>query len=312
METELMSMQQAVVFENVVKAYGSFRALDGFNLKVNAGEVTALLGPNGAGKTTAVGLMLNMLRPSSGRIEIFGREPKNKELREMTGALLQETKPADGLRTGEILQLFRSYYKNPLSYERLLDLSGLHKEEKRKATALSGGQRRRLAFAQALAGNPSLIILDEPTVGMDVESRFRFWEVISALANDGKTILLTTHYLEEADAVSDQICVMAEGKLVASGTPQALKARVSSRTVSFRSSQELGLNILNGLPGVERAEKSGNAYSLYARETDELLRNIISSGWEIRDVQVSSGSLEAAFRQLTDIQDHHSENKEGA
>jgi ABC-2 type transport system ATP-binding protein len=307
-----MRMQQAVVFEDVVKAYGSFRALDGLNLTVNAGEVTALLGPNGAGKTTAVGLMLNMLSPSSGKIEVFGRQPKNKELREMTGALLQETKPADGLRTGEILQLFRSYYKNPLSYERLLDLSGLHKEEKRKATALSGGQRRRLAFAQALAGNPSLIILDEPTVGMDVESRFRFWEVISALADDGKTILLTTHYLEEADAVSDQICVMAEGKLIASGSPQALKARVSSRTVSFRSSKELALDLLRGLPGVERAEKSGGVYSLYARETDELLRNIISSGWDVRDVQVSSGSLEAAFRQLTDIQNLNSETKEGA
>lgn len=138
METELMSMQQAVVFENVVKAFGSFRALDGLNLKVNAGEVTALLGPNGAGKTTAVGLMLNMLKPSSGRIEIFGREPKSKELREMTGALLQETKPADGLRTGEILQLFRSYYKNPLSYERLLDLSGLHKEEKGRPLHFQG------------------------------------------------------------------------------------------------------------------------------------------------------------------------------
>lgn len=292
-------MNYAVELQQVVKNYGTHSVLQGLNLTLEQGKVSALLGPNGAGKTTTVSLILHLLKPTSGDIKVLGLNPGSPELRQQVGALLQEVKPADGLKVREILQLFRSYYRNPLSLERLLDISGLHKQAAQKATTLSGGQRRRLAFAQCLAGNPNLIILDEPTAGMDIESRLRFWEVIRALASDGTTILLTTHYLEEADALADSISVIAEGKLVASGTPQSLKASVSLRTISMCISEPPAQGVLKALPGVEQVEINGTLVRLYARETDHLLPVLLSSGWGVRDVQVHSASLETVFRRLT-------------
>ncbi|PLS16172.1 ABC transporter ATP-binding protein [Bacillus sp. M6-12] len=292
-------MSYAIEFNGVEKAFGSFKALNGLNLKINEGQVTSLLGPNGAGKTTAVSLMLHLLKPTSGEIKVLGMEPKHPELRQKVGALLQETKPADGLKVGEILQLFRSYYRDPLSYETLLDLSGLHREANRKAASLSGGQRRRLAFAQSMAGNPSLLLLDEPTTGMDVEARIRFWEVIRALASDRKTIVLTTHHLEEADSVSDQIAVISEGRLLAEGTSDSLKSGFTTRFISFRADNPPKTSELQSLPGVERVEQKSGYIILHSKETDALLTFIMNAGWGISNIQVSSATLEDAFRSLT-------------
>lgn len=213
---------------------------------------------------------------------------------------MQDVKAADGLTVNEVLQLFRSYYRNPMSLERLLDISGLHADKKRRASSLSGGQRRRLAFAQSVAGNPELLLLDEPTVGMDIEARGRFWDTIQALASDGRTVLLTTHYLEEADAVADHIAVIANGQVVAEGTPERLKTQTTLRTVSFRAANAPAEQEWLTLPGVEKAECNGERIRLYAQETDVLLFTLMQSAWGVSDINIQSASLEDTFLRLTD------------
>lgn len=293
-------MDMDMVFEDVVKTYGAKRALDGLDLRLSSGSVTALLGPNGAGKTTSVSLMLGLTKPSAGAVRIGGLPPGHRELRERIGAMLQETPAPDGLTVKETLQLFRSYYKRPLPLERLLQASGLEREAGKRASSLSGGQKRRLAFAVALAGDPDMIVLDEPTVGMDVESRIRFWDIVKGLAARGKTILLTTHYLEEADAVADRIAVIAEGKLVAQGSPAELKAAMPLRRLSFRTLDEaLSLEALSAMPGVEQVEAQGGVIRLLAADTDKLLRRLFARGIAMSDIQVEAASLETVFRQLT-------------
>lgn len=295
-------MRDIIHFDNVIKMYGSQRALDGFDAKIEPGKVTALLGPNGAGKTTALSLLLNLAKPTSGEITIGGQKPGHRDLRETIGVMLQETAAPDGLTVKEILDLFRSYYKKPLSLERLLQIAGLSKEAKKRAHSLSGGQKRRLAFGMALAGDPDIIVLDEPTVGMDVESRVRFWEVVRTLAEGGRTILLTTHYLEEADAVADRIIVIQEGKLIAEGTPAQLKEAMPLRKISFKAGKVPGKAELFALPGVEEAEISGSRIHLHAADTDTLLPLLLNSGWQVSDIQVQTASLESVFRQLTESQ----------
>ncbi|OPA74090.1 ABC transporter ATP-binding protein [Paenibacillus selenitireducens] len=293
-------MTKAIECINLVKQFGDFRAVDQINLQFEQGRISALLGPNGAGKTTTISMMLGMMRPTSGEVRVLGLPSGTKELRQRVGALMQDVRAADGLTVREVLQLFRSYYRNPMSLERLFDISGLHADAKRRASALSGGQRRRLAFAQSLAGNPELIVLDEPTVGMDVEARGRFWETIRALASDGRTVLLTTHYLEEADAVADHIAVIANGCVVAEGAPERLKAQAALRTVSFRSANAPKEHEWLQLPGVEKAECYGDRIRLHAHETDQLLFTLMQSNWGVTDIDVQSASLEDAFRSLTD------------
>lgn len=293
-------MFNSITFENVMKSYGTQHALNGLNVSFAKGHVTALLGPNGAGKTTAVSLLLNLARPTSGRVLVGDMPPGHHELRERIGAMLQETAAPDGLTIRETLQLFRSYYRRPLSLERLLQITGLEKEAGRRASSLSGGQKRRLAFGIALAGDPDIIVLDEPTVGMDIESRIRFWEVVRTLADGGRTILLTTHYLEEADAVADRIVVIANGQLVAEGTPEQLKSALPLRKVSFKAGKMPGKQMLLNLPGVEEVKIAGNQISLLVHDADKLLPELLQSNWGVTDIQVHAASLETVFRQLTE------------
>ncbi|MBH5320931.1 ABC transporter ATP-binding protein [Paenibacillus sp. GSMTC-2017] len=292
-------MKKAIECINLVKQFGDYRAVDHMNLSFEQGKISALLGPNGAGKTTTISMMLGLMKPTSGEVRMLGSQAGTKELRQRVGALMQDVKAADGLNVKDVLQLFRSYYKNPMSLERLLDISGLHEDVKRKAASLSGGQRRRLAFAQSLAGNPELLLLDEPTVGMDIQARDRFWETIRALAKDGRTVLLTTHYLEEADAIADHIAVVGSGRVVAEGTPERLKAQTALRTISFRSTNAPHEKEWLTLPGVEKAECNGERIRLHARETDVLLFKLMQSPWGVTDIDVQSASLEDTFRSLT-------------
>ncbi|MCR8844946.1 ABC transporter ATP-binding protein [Paenibacillus sp. SC116] len=300
-----MTQVHAIECKNVVKQFGNFRAVDHMNLTFEKGKISALLGPNGAGKTTAISMMLGLMKPTSGEIKVLGMPAGTKELRQRVGALTQDVRAADGLTVKEVLELFRSYYRNPMSLDRLLDISGLHGDMKRKAASLSGGQRRRLAFAQSLAGNPELILLDEPTVAMDVEARGRFWETIGALAGDGRTVLLTTHYLEEADAVADHIAVIANGRVVAEGAPEKLKAQTALRTISFRATNAPEEQAWLTLPGVEKVECNGDRIRLQAKQTDELLFTLMQSKWGVTDIEVQSASLEDTFRSLTTSQAMH-------
>ncbi|MGG4194930.1 ABC transporter ATP-binding protein [Paenibacillus jamilae] len=292
-------MTYAIECTNLIKQFGSFRAVNNINLRFERGQISALLGPNGAGKTTTISMILGLQKPTSGEIKVLGQPAGTRELRHRVGALMQDVKAPDGLNVAEVLNLFRSYYRNPLPLSRLLDLSGLHGEAKRRATSLSGGQRRRLAFAQSLAGNPELVLLDEPTVGMDVEARGRFWDTVRALSNDGRTVVLTTHDLEEADAVADHIAIIAAGTVAASGTSLELKAQTALRTVSFRLQVEQQDEALMQLPGVVKVERASGRIRLHVRNTDEVLSTLLQSGWGVCDIDIQSAKLEDAFRSIT-------------
>src|SRR6202790_873515 len=234
--------------EGVNKNYGNVRALRGVNFGVRAGEVVALLGPNGAGKTTAVKLLLGLIQPNSGKVRVFGGDPTNPQNRMRLRAMLQVGKVPETLRVREHIDLFSSYYAKPLPLADVLAAAGLEKLRDRKFGDLSGGQRQRTLFALAICGNPDLLFLDEPTVGLDVEARRALWEEIRRLVDRGKTVLLTTHYLEEADALADRIAVINQGEIIAEGTPAEIKAQTSGKRI--RCITALSVPSLLQIPGV--------------------------------------------------------------
>ena len=208
---------------NVTKRYGATTALDDLSLGLEAGRVTALLGSNGAGKTTAVRLLLGLTRPTSGTVTLFGLDPRSRQARQKTGVMLQVAKVPDTLRVREHVHLFCSYYPSPMTVDDALAAAGLTTVAEKKYGVLSGGQKQRVQFALAICGNPDLLFLDEPTVGLDVESRRAFWQEIRRLASRGRSIVLTTHYLEEAEALADRVVVISHGRIVADGTTHEVK-----------------------------------------------------------------------------------------
>jgi ABC-2 type transport system ATP-binding protein len=207
----------------VTRNYGAIAALRGIDLAIEPGEVVSLLGPNGAGKTTAVRILLGLIQPTSGRAEIFGHPADSRYARLRRGAQLQVARVPETLRVREHIQLFSSYYENPLPLEETLQTAGLLEIRNRLFGELSGGQKQRVLFALAICGNPGLLFLDEPTVGLDVESRRALWARIRAFAKRGGSVLLTTHYLDEADALSHRIAVIHQGRIIAEGTPSEIK-----------------------------------------------------------------------------------------
>jgi ABC-2 type transport system ATP-binding protein len=209
----------------VTKNYGPVQALRGIDLAIEPGELVALLGPNGAGKTTAVRILLGLAQPTSGRATVFGYLPASHEARLQRGALLQVSRVPETLRVREHIELFSSYYKNPLPIKETLAAAGLTGIEKRLFGDLSGGQKQRVLFALAICGNPQLLFLDEPTVGLDVEARRGLWARIREFAARGGSVLLTTHYLDEADALAHRIAVINQGRIVAEGSPAEIKKR---------------------------------------------------------------------------------------
>src|SRR5271165_5710212 len=225
--------------EGVNKNYGDIRALRGVDFRVRAGEVVALLGPNGAGKTTAVKLLLGLLQPNSGRARVFGGDPTNPENRMRTGAMLQVGRVPETLRVREHIDLFSTYYEKPMALGEVLAAAGLEKLSDRKFGDLSGGQRQRVLFALAICGDPDLVFLDEPTVGLDVEARRMLWDEIRRMVDRGKTVLLTTHYLQEADALADRVAVINQGEIIAQGTPAEIKAKTAGKRIRCITSLSL-------------------------------------------------------------------------
>src|SRR5436190_10975630 len=232
----------------VNKSYGEVRALRGINFQVRAGEVVALLGPNGAGKTTAVKLLLGLLQPNGGKVRVFGGDPVNPENRMRTGAMLQVGRVPETLRVREHIDLFSSYYVNPMPRGEVLAVTGLEKLSDRKFGELSGGQKQRVLFALAICGNPDLLFLDEPTVGLDVEARHLLWQEIRNLLDRGKTVVLTTHYLEEADALADRVAVINKGSIIAEGTPAEIKSRTAGKKI--RCITQLSEAVIRKIKGV--------------------------------------------------------------
>jgi ABC-2 type transport system ATP-binding protein len=281
----------------VNKSYGEVRALRGINFQVRAGEVVALLGPNGAGKTTAVKLLLGLLQPNGGKVRVFGGDPVNPENRMRTGAMLQVGRVPETLRVREHIDLFSSYYVNPLPRGEVLAVTGLEKLSDRKFGELSGGQKQRVLFALAICGNPDLLFLDEPTVGLDVEARRMLWDEIRQLVQRGKTVLLTTHYLQEADALADRVAVINKGEIVTEGTPAEIKAQTAGKKI--RCITSLSFDVLRRIPGVMEVKHDREAVELHTAQAELAVRELLSRDSQLSGLEVSSAGLEDAFLALT-------------
>jgi len=283
--------------EGVNKSYGSVRALRMVNFHIHAGELVALLGPNGAGKTTAVKLLLGLMPPTAGKVRVFGGDPMNPENRMRTGAMLQVGRVPETLRVREHIDLFSTYYHKPMPSPQVLAAAGLEKLRDRKFGELSGGQRQRLLFALAICGDPDLLFLDEPTVGLDVEARRLLWDEIRTLVSRGKTVLLTTHYLQEADALADRIAVINQGQIIAQGTPAQIKAQTSGKRI--RCITSLALRSLRQLPGVTEARQDREAVEIHASEAEPVVRELLARDRNLSGLEVTSAGLEEAFLALT-------------
>ncbi|AMA53915.1 ABC transporter ATP-binding protein [Bacillus inaquosorum] len=294
-------MNEAVSVSNVTKHFQQKTAVNNISFSIEKGEIAAILGPNGAGKTTVISMILGLLKPTKGEIKLFNRLPDDQRVREKIGVMLQEVSVMPGLKVNEILELFRSYYPNPLSMKELVSLTALTKEDlKTRAEKLSGGQKRRLSFALALAGNPELLIFDEPTVGMDTSSRHRFWQTIHGLADQGKTIIFSTHYLQEADDAAQRILFFADGRLVADDSPMQLRSRIQKQSVSFTLHSDESLEKLSRHPEVERVIQKHQRTIIQTSNTDKVLALIFQENIHARDIRIEQGTLDEAFRQLAD------------
>lgn len=283
--------------DGVHKNYGPVRALRGVDFQVHAGEIVALLGPNGAGKTTAVKLFLGLMPPNSGRVRVFGADPTNPENRMRTGAMLQVGRVPETLRVREHIDLFSSYYRRSLKLEDVLAAAGLEKLRDRKFAELSGGQKQRVLFALAICGDPDLLFLDEPTAGLDVEARRMLWDEIRRLVSRGKTVLLTTHYLQEADALADRIAVINQGEIIAQGTPAQIKAQTSGKRI--RCITSLNLSSLRQIPGVMEVKVDREAVEIHSGEAEPVVRELLARDANLSGLEVSAAGLEEAFLALT-------------
>jgi ABC-2 type transport system ATP-binding protein len=294
---------------HVTKRYANgVLALDDLSLTLRRGEIVALLGPNGAGKSTAVKLMMGLSSPTSGSVSIFGADPRQTAARLRTGVMLQIGTAPHMLRVREQVQLFRGYYPDPMPYADIVKAAGLSGIEDRFFVQLSGGQKQRMLFALALAGDPDILFLDEPTVGLDIEARRAMWAQIRSLAARGKTVLLTTHYLEEADALAHRIIVLNKGKLVCSGTPAEVKSLGAAATSSqpnaiglkiIRCVTTLGEDHLLAMPGVSGIEAAGAFSIITTSQPEATLREMLALDQSLHSLEVNSPALEDAFLALT-------------
>ncbi len=296
-------MTAAVVeLQNVSKHYGEVRALDGVTFSILPGEVVAMLGPNGAGKTTSIGVMLGTRKPTAGTARLFGLDPRDLKARSRIGVMLQESGVPGMLRVRELVDLFASYYPAPLPVDESVAIAGLQEKANALVKDLSGGQRQRLYLALAICGNPDVLFLDEPTVGMDVEGRRSFLEEIGRYADRGRTIVLTTHYLEEADQLAKRVIVVDHGKVIADATPAQIKARVAGKHIAFTSSRPFDEHDLDGLP-LTGSQVSDHSVRLLTNDPEAVLRELFNRGVEMTNLEVAGADLEEAFLAMT----HHEE-----
>lgn len=299
----------ALLVQELRKHYGDVRAVDGLDLTIAPGECFGLLGPNGAGKTTTIEICEGLLAPDSGRVELLGlRWDRNeRELRQRLGIQLQETQLADKLTVAETVRLFRSFYDEGRSVDDAIGLVQLDEKRNARVGKLSGGQKQRLALACAVVGDPDLLFLDEPTTGLDPQSRRQLWDLITEFKALGRTIILTTHYMDEAQILCDRIAIVDHGKVIALGTPHELIASLGAEhVVAFAladSSRGLDLEQLRALDGVRSARPLAAGYELQVsalhRAVPALLALIARNGLELSQLSTHSASLEDVFVSLT-------------
>jgi ABC-2 type transport system ATP-binding protein len=277
---------------------GVVHAVRGIDVAIARGETVALLGPNGAGKSTTIDMLLGLLHPDGGSVSLFGRTPREAIDAGAVGAMLQTGALIRDLSVRELIAMMASLYPEPLAVEEVLDLTGLEDIADRRTQKLSGGQTQRVRFAIALVSNPELLVLDEPTVAMDVEGRHAFWTTMREFASRGKTILFATHYLEEADDYADRAVLMARGSVVADGPTTEIKAMVGSRTIRA-TLPDADAAALGALPGVTGVERRGEAIVLHCSDSDAAIRALLDEYPAARDIEIAGAGLEQAFLALT-------------
>ncbi len=277
---------------------GPIRAVRGVDVRIAAGETVALLGPNGAGKSTTIDMLLGLLEPDEGTVSVFGARPSEAIARGAIGAMLQTGALIRDLSVRELVEMMASLYLEPLEVDEVLELTGLSEIARQRTQKLSGGQTQRVRFAVAIVSNPALLVLDEPTVAMDVEGRHGFWRTMREFAAGGKTILFATHYLEEADAYADRAVLMAHGTIVADGPTNEIKAMVGSRTIRA-TLPDADADALARLPGVSAVERRGEAVSLSCADSDAAIRALLGAYPGARDIEIVAAGLEQAFLELT-------------
>jgi ABC-2 type transport system ATP-binding protein len=276
--------------------YGDTVAVDGLDLTVPAGQTVALLGPNGAGKSTTVNAVLGLLRPDAGSIRVLGRPPLDAIRAGGVGAMLQHGGLPSEARVGEVVDLVRRSFPTAWPLDDLVATAGIDGLLARPVEALSGGQRQRVLLALALAGEPPLLLLDEPTSAMDVEGRRAFWTTMRGLAGRGHTVVFATHHLEEADAVADRVVVVAGGRVVADGSAAQLKAGGATRRISFTAAPGRDLD---ALPAVRASSRQGSTVTLTTADVEATLRALLADGTAVPDLEVRGASLEDAVLTLT-------------
>jgi len=295
-------VEAGIELQGLKKTYhspsGPVEAVRGVDVAVHPGETVALLGPNGAGKTTTVDMLLGLQEPDAGSVSVFGGPPDQAVKAGRIGAMLQVGGVLRDLTVRELVSMMAALFPAPLSVDRTLAMAQLDGLAERRTEKLSGGETQRVRFAVALVSDPDLLVLDEPTVGMDVESRRAFWTTIRELSGGGKTFLFATHYLEEADAYADRAVLMARGVVVADGPTTEIKALVGTRKIRA-TLPDVPLESLEKLPGVTRAERRGEAVVLASSDSDASLRKLLEEFPEARDIEVRGAGLEEAFLQLT-------------
>jgi ABC-2 type transport system ATP-binding protein len=286
------------LFKSFPGPEGKIEAVKGIDVAIGAGETVALLGPNGAGKSTTIDMLLGLLAPDQGTVSVFGRSPGQAVADGAVGAMLQTGTLIRDLSVRELIGMMASLYPAPMPIEEVLDLTGAGDFADQRTQKLSGGQTQRVRFAVALVSDPELLVLDEPTVAMDVEARHAFWTTMRDFASRGRTILFATHYLEEADAYADRAVLMAHGSVVADGPTNEIKAMVGSRTIRA-TLPGVELDELSGLEGVSAAERRGEAVVLVCSDSDAAIRALLASHPGARDIEIEAAGLEQAFLLLT-------------
>jgi ABC-2 type transport system ATP-binding protein len=303
-ETATMSDKTKVMarLDGASKHYGKLCALDNVNLDVRRGEVLALLGPNGAGKTTAISLLLGLLRADAGSATLFDAPPQSLASRRRIGAMLQTTGVPETLSVGELITLFRSYYasdanRQPRTVADTVALAGVGNLLNKRYGKLSGGQQRRVQFALAIAGKPEILFLDEPTTGLDVDARVTLWKTIRQLVSEGCAIVLTTHYLEEAEALADRVSVLAHGRIVAEGSVSAIRARVSQRRI--RCLSMLASEAISRWPEVRSVTRDGERIEIVTDAAEAVVRQLLFEDTSLSELEVQRAGLAEAFVEIT-------------
>jgi len=296
MEINSAATMPAIAIKALHKRYGTVHALKGVSFDVQRGEFVALIGANGAGKTSLLSILMGLMPQSEGTVQILGGKPGDMPVRQASGVMLQSTSLPDALKVSELVELFRSYYPAPRPLPELLNLTGLNELEGRRYKALSGGQQRRVQFALALAGDPQLLFLDEPTVGLDMDVRREFWQILDSLKSRGVTIVLTSHYLDEIEALADRLVIIKEGEIIANDATANIKRRVEHKNIICQS--KLTTVELEKMDGVISVAQIGRLKTIATNTENTVLKSLLAQDPALTDLLVESSSLEDAIKSM--------------